>query len=145
MNGKPILLVPLVVVLLSLAGCDDLSRIQVFTVSIVNDTGEAVVVRDCDDFCSSSSFALDLAPGASAPVNRTTNQHKYLSITTKEGAHVGCLDLYFTRAQPGAEIPVSATIPCPSGSDRPWKGIGLVLGALIAGLLILRKATSSRQ
>jgi hypothetical protein len=48
---------------LTMAACASLSQIPVFTVSIVNDTVNPVVVRDCDDFCSSSTLVFDLQPG----------------------------------------------------------------------------------
>ena len=97
-----------------------------FPVSIVNDTTDAVVVRDCDDYCSSSPIAIHLEPGGSTPINRDTGSHKQFSITTEAGSHVGCLDLYFTSAQPGARVPVSEALPC-TGHARPlWKTVGLV-------------------
>jgi len=134
--GRSALVASLAALLLSAAGCASRSHAPVFTVSVLNDTQNAVVVRDCDDFCSSSPFALNLSPGASAPVNRTTNQHKYLSIKTSGGDHVGCLDLYFARPEPGTRVPVSGAIPCPPGSGRPWTGIALVAVVLLAGLAL---------
>jgi hypothetical protein len=104
----------------------------------VNDTGDAVVVRDCDDYCSSSPIAIHLEPGGSAPINRDTGSHKSFSITTETGAHVGCLDLYFKTAQPGAQVPVSEAAPC-TGHPRPlWVTIGLVaLLVMVLGLPFL--------
>jgi hypothetical protein len=120
-----------------LAGCGALRHIQVFQVSIVNDTAGAVVVRDCDDFCTSSPIAFHLGPGASAVVNRTTRQHKDFSITKAAGAHVGCLDLYYAAPAPGAQALVSAADRCPGDSARPWRTVAIVLFAvLVAGVAI---------
>jgi len=125
---------PFAAVLLVVGGCGSLRQIQVFTVSIVNDTGQAVVLRDCAHFCDSSPIVINLAPGSSAPINRATNEHKYFSITTPGGAHIGCLDLYFQTAQPGAQVPVSQATPCPSGGRPPWETIAIVALALLVGL-----------
>jgi len=109
--------------------------LRVFEVSIVNDTAVPVVVRDCDDYCSSSPIKLVLAPGASAPINRTTGEHKTFSITTASGARVGCLDLYYETPQPGARALASHATPC-TGRPRPlWQKGGLVI-ALIAVLAL---------
>jgi len=142
--GRIAALASLAAALLSTAGCAGGSHARVFTVSVLNDTKVGVVVRDCDDFCASSPFALDLAPGASAPVNRTTNQHKYLSIKTSGGDHVGCLDLYFAQPEAGARVPVSSAIPCPAGSGRPWRGIALVAGVLLVGFVLAARLHADR-
>jgi hypothetical protein len=121
-----------------MSGCLGLNRIQVFSVSIVNDTASTVVVRDCDSFCSSSLLTFPLQPGASVEIHRTPNEHKYFSVTTPSGGHIGCVDLYFKVAQPGASVPVSQAGPCPPGSGLPWKTIGLVvLAALLAAAVVL--------
>jgi hypothetical protein len=127
---------------LAMGGCLGLNRIQVFTVFIVNDTPSEVVARDCDDFCSSSPIVLDLPPGSSAPIHRTTNMHSYFSITTPSGGHIGCLDLYYTTPAPSASAPVSHAGRCPDISRIPWTTIALiVLGALlIFGLVWDRSA-----
>jgi hypothetical protein len=125
---------PLAAMLLAVGGCRGLRQLQVFTVSILNDTGQAVVLRDCTHFCDSSPIVINLAPGSSAPINRTTNEHKYFSITTPSGAHIGCLDLYFQTPQPGARVPVSHATPCPPGGRPPWETIGLIALALAVGL-----------
>jgi hypothetical protein len=129
------------VLLLGLGGCGSLGRIRVFTVSMVNDTTSEVVLRGCDHFCSSALLTFDLQPGSSVPVNRTTNQHKYFSITTPSGGRIGCLDLYFRMPEPGAQVRVSRAVPCPPGSRLPWRTIALVgLVALpLVGLLLLRR------
>jgi hypothetical protein len=126
---------------LLVAGCRAVHGIEVFRVSIVNDTGGPVVVRDCDSYCSSSPIAITLEPGASAPINRVAKQHKIFSIATPAGGHVGCLDLYFSAPHPGAQVPVSQATPCRPGSGPPWKtialiviGVGLVLLAAFAFL-----------
>jgi len=118
-------------ILALLAGCGSLSTIQVFPVSIVNDTTNAFVVRDCDDYCSSSPIAVDLEPGGSTVINRVTGSHKSFSITTASGMHVGCLDLFFEKPEPHAEAPVSEAAAC-TGHQRPvWETAGL------AAILIL--------
>jgi hypothetical protein len=58
-------------------------------VSIVKDTRQAVVVRDCDDLCTSSPIVFHLDPAASVVVNRTTHRHKEFSIATPTGGHGG--------------------------------------------------------
>jgi len=123
--------------LLALGGCGGLGHVQVFTVSMFNDTGNEVVIRNCDNFCSSSLIVFDLQPGESAEVHRTTNQHKEFSVTTASGGHVGCLDLFFKTAQPGAQVPVSAATRCPSGSGVPWKAIALVVAVLALLALVI--------
>jgi len=119
--------------LLLLAGCSAARRIQVFTVSLENDTSQRVVVRDCDDYCTFSLLSFDLQPGASVPIHRTTNQHKFFSVMTPAGGRVGCVDLYFKTAQPDARVLVSQSAPCPTGSPGRWKIIGLVV---LAGLVL---------
>jgi hypothetical protein len=142
---RPAFVLALLVLPLIVGGCFGLNRIQVFTVAIVNDTPVEIVVRDCVHFCSSSLITFDLAPGASADVHRTTNEHKYFSVTTASGRHVGCLDLFFRRAEPGADVDVSRAISCPTGSGPPWKTIGLLLLPLAAllgiGLFLVRPRT----
>jgi len=125
-------------VLLALGGCAAARRIQVFPVSIVDDTAAPVVVRDCDDYCRSSLLSFDLQPGTSVSINRTTNMHKRFSVTTPAGGRIGCVDLFFETAQPGTRVLVSQAAPCPAGSSPRWKLLVLVLlaGAVLAlGLL----------
>jgi hypothetical protein len=126
--------------ILALGGCGGLEKIRVFTVSMVNDTTREVVLRGCDHFCSYALLTYDLQPGESVDVHRTTNQHKYFSITTPSGGRIGCLDLYFKAPQPGAQVPVSSAARCPPGSRLPWRTIALVLlvALPVAGLLLLR-------
>jgi hypothetical protein len=112
-----------------------LATIFVFPVSIVNNTSEPVVVRDCDHYCSSSPIRIELQPGASAPINRIAGDHKTFAITTASGGHVGCLDLYFPAPEPGAQVPVSEAKPC-TGHGRPaWQTGGLVV-VLVAVLAL---------
>jgi hypothetical protein len=127
------------------AGCGGPSA-EVFSVSIVNDTHEAVVVRDCDDYCSSSPIALTVQPGDSTPINRIARDHKSFSITTASGGHVGCLDLFFAAPQPGARVPVSEAIAC-AGHPRPfWQTAGLVvLVILVLALPFLAVRTGRRK
>ena len=54
---------PFAAVLLVVGGCGSLRQIQVFTVSIVNDTGQAVVLRDCAHFCDSSCWNFASSSG----------------------------------------------------------------------------------
>jgi hypothetical protein len=123
----------LAALLLTAGGCANLRNLPVFTVSIVNDTADAVVVRDCSGYCSSSPIALDLQPGASADIHRTTNDHKEFSIRTASGGHVGCLDLFFRTPQPGARLLVSSAVPC-KPSRAVWKTYGLVALVLLVCL-----------
>jgi hypothetical protein len=116
----------------------------VFQVSIVNDKQQTVVVRDCDSFCTSSPIAINLQPGASAPINRIAGEHKLFSVTSATGAHMGCLDLYYATPQAGASADVSRAIPCPgSSSHRDWRTAGLIavaiLAVALAVFLILRR------
>jgi hypothetical protein len=129
---------------LLLAGCLDANGIKVFQVSIVNDTQQTVVVRDCDSFCSSSPIAINLQPGASAPINRIAGEHKLFSVTSATGAHIGCLDLYYASPHPGASADVSRATPCPgSSSHRNLGTAGLiavaVLAVALAAFLVLRR------
>jgi hypothetical protein len=121
----------------AVTGCGGLNRIQVFTVYIANDTASEVVARDCPDFCSSSPIVLDLPPGASTPIHRTTNQHAYFSITTPWGGHIGCLDLYYTTPAPGVSEPVSRATRCPGASNVPWTPIVSILGGSLLFLAVL--------
>jgi hypothetical protein len=133
---------------LMLSGCLQAGHVDIFTVSMVNDTGSSVVLRDCDNYCSSSPLVFDLAPGSSVDVHRITNDHKYFSITTPSGGHLGCLDLYFKVPEPGAHMPVSQAVRCPGGFRLPWKPIGLaglVLLPLLALLLGRRAFGASRS
>ena len=125
-----------------MTGCGAVHGIEVFPVSIVNDTGAAVVVRDCDGYCSSSPIAITLQPGASTPINRIAENHKTFSITTPSGGHVGCLDLNFASPRPGAQVPVSNAMPCKATSGPPWRTIALgvlALGLVLAGAFALRR------
>jgi hypothetical protein len=128
-----------------MSSCTNLSHIQVFPVSIVNDTGGGVVVRDCANFCSSSPLVFDLPPGSKVQINRTTKMHKYFSVTTSSGAHVGCLDLYFKTPAPGASVPVWRAFPCPSPSGLPWRTIGIGLLVLTPILLIVKRLITSQR
>jgi len=131
--------------LLTLSGCGALRRIQVFPVSIVNDTAAPVVARGCSHYCSSSLLTFELAPGAGAVVNRATNMHKRFSITTPTGTRLGCLDLYFTKPQAGARMLVSNAVACPRGSRGRWKLVGLVLAAGLVVLVAFALARSPRD
>ena len=122
---------------LVLSGCSAARRIQVFPVSIVNDTRDSVIVRGCESFCSSALLTFDLPPGGSTVVHRTTHQHKRFSITTAAGGHVGCVDLFFTSPQPDARVLVSGATPCPAGSHVRWRLIGLVLLGVLAPIAVL--------
>jgi hypothetical protein len=124
------LLVSAVTLTVIVSGCGDLSHLQVFPVSIINDTGAPVVVRNCSSYCSSSPLVFHMLPGSSVPINRVAKMHKLFSITTPSGGHIGCLDLYFNTAQPGARVPVSQATACPAGRRR-WKTFGLVALALL--------------
>jgi hypothetical protein len=115
----------------------------VFPVSIVNNTPEAVVVRDCDHYCSSSPIRIELQPGASTSINRIARDHKTFAITTTSGGHVGCLDLYFPAPEPGAQVPVSEAKPC-TGHGRPrWEMAALVV--LLLAVLALPFALVRRR
>lgn len=140
-------LVVLLALLLVLSGCLGLGHGRVFKVSIVNDTSRPVVVRDCDTYCSSSPIAIDLQPGGSTAINRIANDHKFFSITDASGGHVGCLDLYFPKPEPGARFDVSGAFPCPGPQGRPWTDylVGAVLLALALALgLVFARRTRSR-
>ena len=117
---------------LAVGGCFGLNHVQVFTVSIVNNTANEVIVRDCSDYCSASPLLFDLPPGASTQVHRTTNEHKYFSIATTSGGHLGCLDLYYSAPANGAGALVSSAAPCPSGSGSSLRTVGLILLACVA-------------
>jgi hypothetical protein len=139
--------IPAAAVLMLVAGCGSLRQLEVFRVSIVNDTTAPVVVRDCDSYCSSSLLTFDLQPGASVPINRAANMHKLFSVTTPVGGHIGCLDLYYETAQPGAQARVSQATPCPATARPLWKTVGLVLlvvlgvAFVLGGLLRRRRAS----
>lgn len=124
---------------LVLSGCFGESHFVVFQVSIVNDTQQEVVVRDCDSFCSSSPIAISLQPGASTPINRVAGEHKDFAITTASGEHIGCLDLYFPAPAQGASVDVSQAGSCP-GSHARWKTAlvaVVILAVALTSLLIL--------
>ena len=123
------------------AGCGSLSNIKVSSVSIVNDTASPVVVRDCADYCSSSPLSINLASGQSTPINRVAGAHKYFSVTTPSGGHIGCVDLYFSAPSPGASVPISRAGKCPgsSGPRRGLIGLGLLVGLTIAVVLFRRR------
>ena len=132
-------------VLFALGGCSAARRIQVFTVSLENDTSHPVVVRDCDDYCTFSLLTFQLQPGEGVPIHRTVNQHKLFSVTTPAGGRIGCVDLYFKTALPDARVPISHASPCPSGSSGPWKLVGLaVVGVLILGFAFAKASLRSR-
>jgi hypothetical protein len=111
-------------------GCAHLSHVQVFQVSIINDTAAPVVVRDCSDYCSSSPLVFHMPPGAGVPINRVARMHKLFSVTAPSGGHLGCVDLYFRTPQPGARVPVSQATACPPGRPR-WRTAVLVFLLLV--------------
>lgn len=131
--------------MLLLSGCFGLDHIQVFQVSMVNDTGQEVIVRDCASFCSSSLLTFDMPPGDSVQINRAPNQHKYFSVVTSSGQQLGCVDLFFKTPAQGSSVPLSQAGRCP-GSAPPWRIIGLVGGAfVVAGLPVLLMLARSRR
>lgn len=117
--------------------------VQVFRVYIQNNLAEPVVVRDCDSYCSSSALDLNLSPGASAPINRIANDPKFFSVTSDSGQHLGCLDLYFSKRQPGASVPVSGTVQCP-GSNIPWTPIIGISALLVIGFGLFMRTAATR-
>lgn len=134
---------PAVLVLTALSGIGPAASVaaaQGFRVYVNNDLPEPVIVRSCDDYCSSSALDVVLVAGAKVALTRTVNNHDYLSVTTVAGAHLGCIDLFFASAQPGAKIPVSGTVSCPtSQSTKRLLIIGIAVVALVGvGLLMLR-------
>ena len=106
-------------IVLIVAGCGSLRQLEVFRVSIVNDTSAPVVVRDCDSYCSSALLTFDLRPGASVPINRAANMHKLFSVTTPAGGHIGCLDLYLNRCARPREDQAAMRLPRPGSRARP--------------------------
>ena len=123
------------------AGCGNLSNIKVFQVSIVNDTASPVVVRDCADYCSSAPLTFNLATGQATPLNRIAGEHKYFSVTTPTGGHIGCVDLYFSAPSPGATVPVSSAGKCPGtrGPPRGLIGLGLLLALTLVVIIFRRR------
>jgi hypothetical protein len=100
---------------LALVGCDP-SAVDVFTVTIKNDTPSSVVIEYCGSDCSTVYYTNTVAPEGSLAENTSTeNLDEY--IRTKDyssGKVLGCLNLKFRAVPTNLTIRVSTTGKCPT-------------------------------
>ena len=87
---------------------------DVFAVTIKNDTATAVVVEYCGSDCSTVYYTNTVPAQGSLPQNTSTeNLNEYMRIKDLSGHVVGCLNLRFSAVPSSTTIPVSAKGACP--------------------------------
>ena len=88
---------------------------QAFSVTLRNDTPDAVVVKQCDATCNSFHETDRLQPGASVAVNTSSDgTPNWWAVANSAGRIVGCQPLTYTHKVNGLVVNVSAHTACPS-------------------------------
>ena len=99
---------------LALVACDP-SAVDVFAVTIKNDTSASVVIEYCGSDCSTVYYTNTVAPQGSIAENTSTeNLDEYIRIKDDSGKVLGCLNLKFSSVPSSLTIPVSNTGQCPA-------------------------------
>jgi len=87
---------------------------ETFFVTLRNDTGRAVVLKQCDVTCNSFHGQFELRPDESGPVNTTASDTpNWWMVRDASGKTLGCLLLRFDHKQPGLVVDISHTTTCP--------------------------------
>ena len=94
-------------------GCNP-SAVDVFAVTIENDTTTPVVLEYCGSDCSTIYYASTVPPQGSLAQNTSTEDlDEYIRIKDPSGHVVGCLNLKYSAVPSGTTIPISAKGACP--------------------------------
>jgi hypothetical protein len=101
-----------------LVGCQSVSGLDptedTFAVSLRNDSGLAVVVKQCDVKCDSYHEQDHLNPGGQVEVNTSSsNVANWWVVTTTSGSSIGCVNLQYDHKQTGVVVNLSKTQACP--------------------------------
>jgi hypothetical protein len=107
--------------LLISVGCQSVDPTeQFFNISLVNDTSQAVVLRQCDDTgCTKLGDAATVQPGSA--LIRSISDRGYTTrwaVLSVKGRRIGCLPLRFTVRYDVLKVPVSRSVPCPGNPIR---------------------------
>jgi len=109
---------------------------QSFFVTLQNDTGSTVVVKQCDARCNSFHEQDRLAPGGSVKVNTSSDGvANWWAVTDSTGRTVGCVPLRYKHRIEGLIVRVSHHTSCPTRTAGSSSG---VLGSIVGfGLFFL--------
>jgi hypothetical protein len=111
---------------------------QSFTVTLQNDTASAVTVKQCDATCNSFHERDQLAPGASVPVNTSSeNVANWWLVADPSGRTIGCLPLRYNHKIDGLVVKISDHASCPAGTPASSSG---VLGSIVGFALFFAVA-----
>lgn len=117
-----IALLAVAVVLLFLAGSATLGILgahldpteDTFPVTLKNDTGGAVLLKQCDIRCDKFHETDHVGPGGTVSVNTTAaNVANWWVVEDGSGRMLGCVNLQYDRKIGGAVVDISKTVPCP--------------------------------
>jgi hypothetical protein len=97
--------------LILLDACQELP--DVVQVTIRNDAGQAVTLRQCDIRCGQVHRTETLEPGATVSVNTSTGNVPNYWMVIANGTVTGCLNLMENGYHPGDIFNVTHTVPCP--------------------------------
>jgi hypothetical protein len=87
---------------------------DVFAVTLKNDTGSAVLLKQCDVKCDSFHEQDRLAPDGSVRVNTSSEDApNWWVVEDGSGRSLGCLNLRYSHKATGVIVNVSATVGCP--------------------------------
>ncbi len=85
-----------------------------FSVSLRNDTGQAVIVKQCDVKCDSFHEQDRLSAWGTVSMNTSSaNSANWWLVTDQSGAKLGCVNLQYDHKQSGAVVNLSQIVDCP--------------------------------
>lgn len=99
---------------ISLVACDP-SAVDVFAVTIKNDTPASVVIEYCGSDCSTVYYTNTVASQGSLAENTSTeNLDEYIRFKDTTGHVLGCVNLKFASVPSSLTIPASSKGKCPA-------------------------------
>jgi len=85
-----------------------------FSVALHNDTGQVVVVKQCDVKCDSYHGQDHLNPDGQISVNTSSaNSANWWVVADSSGRKLGCVNLQYDHKQSGVVVNLSQTVGCP--------------------------------
>jgi hypothetical protein len=89
------------------------------TVSLLNDTNGARLVRRCDglDDCRSPEKGEVVQPGESFAFDIHADEERVYVVASTEGKTFGCIKVFIADGRPNPEL-LSDVYPCPRGTPK---------------------------